>query len=104
MVDPLRRASRWVWRRTVRSELGEGVISAAIAVLIMAFLGVAMWFGFRQTLGNTQTNVNNQVTRIGTDNGTSSGGSGGGGVGGSSGGASGSSGGTSGGTSSGAGS
>src|SRR5258708_2749268 len=71
-----RRAAGWAWRRTVRSELGEGVISAAIAVLIMAFLGVAMWFGFRQTLGNTQTNVNNQVTRIGTDNGA--GGTGGG--------------------------
>jgi hypothetical protein len=69
-----------VWRRVVRSELGEGVISAAIAVLIMAFLGVAMWFGFRQTLGSTQTNVNNQVTRIGTDNGA--GGAGGSGVGG----------------------
>jgi hypothetical protein len=54
----------------VRSELGEGIISVAIAVLIMAFLGVAMWFGFRQTLGNTQTNVNNQVTKIGTDNGS----------------------------------
>lgn len=75
-----RRAAAWVWRRTVRSELGEGVISAAIAVLIMAFLGVAMWFGFRQTLGSTQTNVNNQVTRIGTDNGA--GGAGGSGVGG----------------------
>jgi hypothetical protein len=72
ILGAARRAAQtasWAWRRTVRSELGEGVISAAIAVLIMAFLGVAMWFGFRQTLGNTQTNVNNQVTRIGTDNG-----------------------------------
>jgi uncharacterized membrane protein YgcG len=94
MVDPLRRAAQWIWRRTVRSQLGEGVISAAIAVLIMAFLGVAMWFGFRQTLGSTQTNVNNQVTRIGTDNGSTGPG---GGVGGSSGGSSGG-GGTSGGT------
>jgi hypothetical protein len=93
MVDPLQRAARWVWQRTVRSEVGEGVISAAIAVLIMAFLGVAMWFGFRQTLGNTQTNVNNQVTRIGTDNGSA--GSTGSGIGGSSGG---SGGGTTGGT------
>jgi hypothetical protein len=48
------------------------VISAAIAVLIMAFLGVAMWFGFRATLGNTQKNVDNQVTHIGTDTGTGS--------------------------------
>lgn len=73
-----------MWRRTVHSEVGEGVISAAIAVLIMAFLGVAMWFGFRATLGNTQTNVNNQVTKIGTDNGAGGavGGAGTGGVGG----------------------
>jgi hypothetical protein len=79
-----RRGARWVWRRTVHSEVGEGVISAAIAVLIMAFLGVAMWFGFRATLGNTQTNVNNQVTKIGTDNGAGGavGGAGTGGVGG----------------------
>jgi len=71
-----RRGAAWVWRRSVRSEVGEGVISAAIAVLIMAFLGVAMWFGFRATLGNTQKNVNNQVTQIGTDNGANGGGSG----------------------------
>ena len=64
-----RRVGRWAWQRTARSELGEGVISAAIAVLIMAFLGVGMWFGFRATLGNTQKKVDNQVTQIGTDNG-----------------------------------
>ena len=29
--------------RLVRDEAGEGVISAAIAVLIMAFLGALMW-------------------------------------------------------------
>ena len=27
---------------------GEGVISAAIAVLVMAFLGALMWVGFQQ--------------------------------------------------------
>jgi hypothetical protein len=80
MVQPVRkvassaeRAVLWVWRRTVRSELGEGVISAAIAVLIMAFLGVAMWIGFRGTLGTTQHNVDNQVTKIGSDSGTNAG-------------------------------
>lgn len=46
-------------------ERGEGVISAAIAVLIMAFLGVAVWIGFRETLQNTQTNVDTQVNQIG---------------------------------------
>lgn len=63
--------------------------SNASAVLIMAFLGVAMWLGFRQTLGTTQSHVNTQVTKIGTDNGA-----GGTGVGGSTGSGSGGTGGT----------
>ena len=64
----------YVWQRTARSaawqritfdERGEGVISAAIAVLIMAFLGVLMWVGFKATLGNAQGNVDDQVGQIG---------------------------------------
>ena len=51
--------------RVVRSEVGEGVISAAIAVLIMAFLGVAVWGGFKLTFDKTQKNVNDQVDLIG---------------------------------------
>ena len=51
--------------RLVRDERGEGVISAAIVVLIMAFLGVAMWVGFKATLGDAQGNVDNQVDQIG---------------------------------------
>ena len=51
--------------RVVRSEIGEGVISAAIAVLIMAFLGVAVWGGFKLTFDKTQKNVNEQVDLIG---------------------------------------
>lgn len=51
--------------RLVRDERGEGVISAAIAVLIMSFLGVAMWIGFKATLGDAQGNVDNQVDQIG---------------------------------------
>jgi hypothetical protein len=35
-------------RRRFKGDHGEGVISAAIAVLIMAFLGAAMWVGFQQ--------------------------------------------------------
>jgi hypothetical protein len=76
VITAATRAARWAWRRTIRSEAGEGVISAAIAVLIMAFLGVGMWFGFRATLGNTQKKVDNQVTQIGTDNGSGPGPSG----------------------------
>ncbi len=44
---------------------GEGVISAAIAVLIMAFLGVAMWVGFRQIWTDAETTTGDQVRQIG---------------------------------------
>jgi ABC-type polysaccharide/polyol phosphate export permease len=63
----------YVWQRTVRSavsdriirdESGEGVISAAIAVLVMAFLGVAMWFLFKETLTNSNDKVNTQIDQI----------------------------------------
>ena len=69
-----RLVAAWVWQqsarallidRLVRDEAGEGVISAAIAVLIMAFLGVAMWVAFKATLKGATTNVNNQVSNIG---------------------------------------
>ena len=51
--------------RVSRNEVGEGVISAAIAVLIMAFLGVAVWGGFKLTFDRTQKNVDQQVDMIG---------------------------------------
>ena len=51
--------------RVARDERGEGVISTAIAVLVMAFLGTLMWVGFRATLGNAQTNIDTQVNQIG---------------------------------------
>ncbi len=51
--------------RRRQDERGEGVISTAIAVLIMAFLGVVVWVGFKATLGNTQKKVDNQVEQIG---------------------------------------
>lgn len=47
------------------SERGEGVISAAIAVLVMAFLGVAMWFAFDLIFDETQETVSEQVRQIG---------------------------------------
>jgi hypothetical protein len=40
---------------------GEGVISTAIAVLIMAFLGVAMWVAFSATFNHASSNVDHQV-------------------------------------------
>jgi hypothetical protein len=52
-------------RRRLHGDRGEGVISAAIAVLIMAFLGAAMWIGFRQLWTTTQQKVECQVGQIG---------------------------------------
>lgn len=46
-------------------ERGEGVISLAIGVLIMAFLGAGMWVAFHATMNTTQTKVDNQVANIG---------------------------------------
>jgi len=63
----------YIWQRTARKaitdriikdESGEGVISAAIAVLVMAFLGVAMWLLFRATLEKSNTKVNTQIDQI----------------------------------------
>jgi hypothetical protein len=49
----------------VRDERGEGVISAAIAVLVMAFLGVGMWVAFNATFHHAATHVDQQVNCIG---------------------------------------
>jgi hypothetical protein len=52
-------------RRWARDERGEGVISAAIAVLVMAFLGVGMWVAFNATFQHASSHVNQQVDCIG---------------------------------------
>lgn len=57
--------SRHWLRRLRRDDRGEGVISAAIAVLIMAFLGAAMWIGFNQIWENAETTTNENVEEIG---------------------------------------
>ena len=46
-------------------ERGEGVISAAIAVLVMALLGVAMYTLFSGTLTHANSNVDKTVDHIG---------------------------------------
>ena len=56
--------------RRVVDERGEGVISAAIAVLVMAFIGVAMWVAFDATFKSASTHVNNQVNCIGQTSGS----------------------------------
>lgn len=69
MNEPLLRL--YAWHVNARpalltnDERGEGVISMAIAVLIMAFIGVAVWGGFKLTVDNTQKKVDAQVEQIG---------------------------------------
>ena len=41
------------------------MISAAIAVLVMAFLGVGMWVAFNATFQHAASHVNQQVNCIG---------------------------------------
>lgn len=50
--------------RLAGDERGEGVISTAIAVLVMAFLGVLMWQLFSKTLVDSNTTVNDKLTEI----------------------------------------
>lgn len=65
----------YVWSRTlaaeladrlVRDEAGEGVISTAIAVLIMAALGALMWVGFKAIWGDASTKTTEQINTIGS--------------------------------------
>lgn len=51
--------------RLSTDDRGEGVISAAIVVLIMAFLGAAMWVVFRRVFGNATDQTEDQVSQIG---------------------------------------
>jgi hypothetical protein len=44
---------------------GEGVISTAIAVLIVAFIGGAMWIAFNAIWINAQGNIEREVGNIG---------------------------------------
>jgi hypothetical protein len=46
-------------------EVGEGVISTAIAVLIVALLGAAMWVGFNQLWTNAEGRIQDSVNQIG---------------------------------------
>jgi hypothetical protein len=52
-------------RRLRSVDRGEGVISAAIAVLIMAGIGALMWVGFKAIWEDTETNTKDKVAEIG---------------------------------------
>ena len=53
------------WSTAPKDESGEGVISTAIAVLIMAALGAVMWLGFQEIWGNASTQTTDQINQIG---------------------------------------
>lgn len=52
-------------KRRSFDERGEGVISLAIGVLIMAFLGAGMWLAFSATMDSAQERVDTQINQIG---------------------------------------
>lgn len=53
------------WRDLRHDDRGEGVISAAIAVLVMAGIGALMWVGFRAIWEDTEANTRDKVAEIG---------------------------------------
>ena len=61
----------YVWFKSLMTSLakadeaGEGVISTAIAVLIMAALGALMWVGFTEIWDNASTQTTDQLNTIG---------------------------------------
>lgn len=48
----------------LRGDAGEGVISAAIAVLVMAVIGAAMYAAFSLTMNNAQGTIDSKVAEI----------------------------------------
>ncbi len=52
-------------RDRLRSEAGEGVISTAIAVLIMALIGLAMWQLFDRVFDGAGQDIESNVNQIG---------------------------------------
>jgi len=48
-----------------RSERAEGVISTAVAVLIVAFLGIGLWKGFGSMMNSASQRTRTQVEQIG---------------------------------------
>lgn len=52
-------------RERVKDEAGEGVISAAIAVLIVAALGALMWVGFQSIWTDAEATTRSKIAEIG---------------------------------------
>ncbi len=52
-------------RLRAADDRGEGVISMAIAVLIVAFLGAAMWVAFNSIWNDSEARIRTNVESIG---------------------------------------
>ncbi|HEX4904815.1 MAG TPA: hypothetical protein VFU93_05155 [Acidimicrobiales bacterium] len=52
-------------RDRLTDERGEGVISTAIAVLIMALIGLLMWTVFQRVFNNAGDQIESNVNNIG---------------------------------------
>jgi len=52
-------------KQRMADDRGEGVISMAIAILIVAFLGVAMWTAFKGLAGDAADEAENQLKKVG---------------------------------------
>ena len=63
-----RRVTAPVWRaaRARGDDRGEGVVSAAIVVLIMAAVGALMWVGVRTMWTNIEQDTNDKISEIGS--------------------------------------
>lgn len=62
-------ATSWRWSiadRTGAHERGEGIVSVAIAVLIMAALGVVAYGAFDALFNNTTDAAEGQIANIGS--------------------------------------
>jgi uncharacterized protein HemX len=51
--------------RRTRNQAGEGVISTAIAVLVVAFIGIGLWRGFDLMVNSASQRTRAQVEQIG---------------------------------------
>lgn len=58
-------AGRELAQRIREEDSGEGVISAAIVVLIVAFIGAAMWVAFNQIWQTIETKTTTEINKIG---------------------------------------
>jgi len=57
--------ARFAVRQRLTEERGEGVISTAIAVLIMALIGLLMWTVFQRVFNNAGDKIESNVNNIG---------------------------------------